>query len=181
MAAPRRRVAWLKRSLRTKDTRQANILAKPVLIEFDRILEQATKRLETRPKRTELSDQEISRLSSYHYASLLEENGGPRLDDLGDEEQFRQIGRQLVEEGVPAVPSFPRSEKPAFGLSERQLSKKYESVASVLPAARQALSKSDVSFVQEELDDLLDSFDIQLQRENAEGKPVRLLRQVSGG
>lgn len=33
----RPRVAWLKRSLRTKDLREANIRAKPILVEFDRL------------------------------------------------------------------------------------------------------------------------------------------------
>jgi Domain of unknown function (DUF6538) len=34
----RPKVAWLKRSLRTKDLREANFRAKPVLLEFDRVL-----------------------------------------------------------------------------------------------------------------------------------------------
>ncbi len=37
----RERQSWLQRSLRTKDFREANIRAKPVLIEFDQILEKA--------------------------------------------------------------------------------------------------------------------------------------------
>ena len=38
----RSRMVWLKKSLRTKDVREANIKAKPVLVEFDRILARAT-------------------------------------------------------------------------------------------------------------------------------------------
>ena len=67
-AAPRQRVSWLQKSLRTKDAREANLLGKRVLIEFDRILEQAAKRLEAIPLRTELSEQEIARMSSYYFA-----------------------------------------------------------------------------------------------------------------
>ena len=38
LGVPRSRVSWLKRSLHTKDPREANIKAKPVLIEFDCVL-----------------------------------------------------------------------------------------------------------------------------------------------
>jgi hypothetical protein len=31
------RVAWLKRSLGTKDVREANVRAKPIMMEFDRV------------------------------------------------------------------------------------------------------------------------------------------------
>ena len=47
----RPRVAWLKRSLRTKDPREANIKAKPVLMEFDRILARAATLLQQMPMR----------------------------------------------------------------------------------------------------------------------------------
>jgi len=163
-AAPRSRVSWLKKSLRTKDAREANLVAKRVLIEFDRILEQAAKRLQEKPTRTELSDQEIARLSNYYFASLLEEDEAFRLDDKGDEELFQNIGRQLAEAGVEAVSSFPSTPKPAFGLSDRQLYKSQESVAWALPAAREALARGDLSFVQFELDDFLDGCDINLDK-----------------
>ena len=126
-AAPRPRVSWLKKSLGTKDARQANVLAKPVLIEFDRILEQAAKRLEAIPLRTELSEQEIARLSSYYFAALLEEDEGSRVDDFGEEEMFLRISRELEEVGEAAFSPFASSIKPAFGLSERQLCRKQES------------------------------------------------------
>ena len=58
----RPRVAWLKRSLRTKDPREANIKAKPVLMEFDRILASAATYLRQRPLVTQLSEIEIERL-----------------------------------------------------------------------------------------------------------------------
>jgi hypothetical protein len=38
---PRARVTWLKRSLHTKDLREANVRAKPILIEFDHVLAKA--------------------------------------------------------------------------------------------------------------------------------------------
>jgi hypothetical protein len=44
-------ISWLKRSLRTKDLREANIRAKPALIEFDRTLARAAALLDDLPKR----------------------------------------------------------------------------------------------------------------------------------
>ena len=166
-AAPRPRVSWLKRSLRTKDAREANVVGKRVLIEFDRVLEQATKRLQAKPVRTELSDQEIARLSGYYFASLIEEDEESRLDDLGEEEMFQQITRELAEAGEDVVSPFASAVKPAFGLSERQLYRKHESVAWALPAAKEALARADLSFVQDELDDLLDACDINLDKRSA--------------
>jgi hypothetical protein len=50
----KRRQTWLKRSLGTKELARANFLAKPVLIEFDRVLERAKALLKEQPKRHEL-------------------------------------------------------------------------------------------------------------------------------
>lgn len=47
---PRSRVSWLKRSLHTKDLREANVRAKPVLMEFDRILARAEVLLQAAPQ-----------------------------------------------------------------------------------------------------------------------------------
>lgn len=57
----------LKRSLGTKDLLEANIRAKPVLAEFDRIIAKASSRLSTVTsptiKRTSLNDTEIARMA----------------------------------------------------------------------------------------------------------------------
>src|SRR6476661_8512187 len=60
----------LKRSLGTKDVRDANVRAKPVLAEFDRIIARAKARLAatTAPLRTSLSDTEIKIITEYFYA-----------------------------------------------------------------------------------------------------------------
>ena len=51
--------AWLKRSLRTKDEARAKVLAKPVMMEFDRIIADAEALLVQHPVRTTLKDSEI--------------------------------------------------------------------------------------------------------------------------
>jgi uncharacterized protein DUF6538 len=47
--------AWLKRSLGTKDIREANVRAKPVLMGFDAILAKAEAPQSAKPSRTSLS------------------------------------------------------------------------------------------------------------------------------
>ncbi|MGY3119778.1 integrase [Bradyrhizobium sp. S3.14.4] len=73
----------LKRSLGTKDVRDANVRAKPVLAEFDRIIAKAKARLAatTVPvvKRTSLNDTEIKRMAEYVYATALKEDEALRF------------------------------------------------------------------------------------------------------
>ena len=67
----------LKRSLGTKDLREANIRAKPVLAEFDQIIARAKARITatTVPvvKRTSLNDTEIKRMAEWVYGTALKE------------------------------------------------------------------------------------------------------------
>ena len=87
----RPRVSWLKRSLHTKDLREANIKAKPALIEFDNILARADALLTQVPVRADLSEHEIEKLAAYHYASLLDEDEEVRREGTGSEEVHRNI------------------------------------------------------------------------------------------
>src|SRR5262245_47239672 len=97
----RPRVSWLKRSLRTKDHREANIRAKPILVEFDRVLAQATVLLQDVPRVTELSEALIERMADYLYAWMLGEDEDIRRD--GAEEVFEAVAQQLLEAGIPAI------------------------------------------------------------------------------
>ena len=65
------RVSWLKETLGTKDEKRARVLAKPVMIKFDRILAQAEALLAEHPVRTSVTDAEINQISDYFYASEL--------------------------------------------------------------------------------------------------------------
>jgi hypothetical protein len=56
---------FLKRSLGTKDLKAANVAAKPVLAEFDRILADAEAMLKERPVVASLSDAQIKRMWSW--------------------------------------------------------------------------------------------------------------------
>src|SRR5258708_8735376 len=65
------RQVFLKRTLDTKDLREANIRAKPVLIEFDRILAQAEALTVQRPVRTTLEKREIDPIANYFFSHQL--------------------------------------------------------------------------------------------------------------
>ena len=56
------RRSWLKRSLGTKNLREANIRVKPVLVTFDQTLARADAFLADRPLRQSLSQPEITRM-----------------------------------------------------------------------------------------------------------------------
>jgi hypothetical protein len=66
------RQVFLKRTLGTKDLREANIRAKPVLMEFDRIIAQAESVAAERPLRTSLQKHEIEQIADYFYAYQCE-------------------------------------------------------------------------------------------------------------
>jgi len=68
LGVPKERVSWLKETLATKDEKQAKVLAKPVMMKFDRILAQAEALLVEHPVRTELTEAEIKRIADYFYA-----------------------------------------------------------------------------------------------------------------
>jgi hypothetical protein len=66
------RQSFLKKSLGTKDLKEANIRAKQVLAGFDRVFGEAEQLLATRPMRENLSAVEIKRLAEIYYASMLD-------------------------------------------------------------------------------------------------------------
>ena len=109
----------LKRSLGTKDVREANVRAKPVLAEFDRIIAKAKSRLaaNTAPtiKRASLSDTEIKRMAEYVYAKALTWDEYCRF--TGREEQKRRYAELVRLEGPQEAPCIPHDEWPQFGVS----------------------------------------------------------------
>lgn len=158
LADGRQRVSWLQRSLGTKDLRTANTAAKPILMEFDSILAKAAALLSPIPKRDDLSEREIAAMADYHFASVLREDEETRRDGTGSEELYRDIANQIAEHGVQAVTMFKPEPLPRFGMTERELEKQREAVDIVLPEARAALAKGDITFVSEDLDELMEVF-----------------------
>jgi len=123
LGVPRPRVSWLKKPLRTKDAREANIQAKPVLMGFDSVLARAAGLLLDAQLQAHLSEREIERMAQYQFASMLEEDEEVRRDGTGSEDMFQAVNAQLQEAGISGPPQFAANGKSAFGLSDREISK----------------------------------------------------------
>jgi integrase len=161
MGVPKERVSWLKKTLGTKDEKHAKVLAKPVMMEFDRIIAQAEALLIERPVRKELTEAEIRQIADYFHAYRLNADEDLRVDGVGDDPLFADIHRQLTEAGIEFESPFTL-EKGGSGLSDRMMHKIEESASIVLPLAKEALARGDVDFIRGELDELLQVFRINL-------------------
>ncbi|HEY4265233.1 MAG TPA: site-specific integrase [Micropepsaceae bacterium] len=143
---PRDRVAWLQKSLGTKDLSRANLLGKRVLMDFDKIIARAEASLAPPPMQADLSDREIEQIASYFFAEVLEEDEEARTHGLSDEKR-------------PGI-------DPEFGLSARQMEEFTESRDGVLAASQQQLARGDTSTIQSEVERVLEDFGISLDRKS---------------
>jgi hypothetical protein len=141
------RVSWLKETLRTKNEKQAKVLAIPVIMKFDRILAQAEALLVEHPVRTELTEAEIKQIADYFYAHELGADEEQREGGVGSDPGFASIHRQLTEAGIEVKTPFAVAQETGSGLSDRMMYKIGEDVAIVLPAAKEALARGNVNFI----------------------------------
>lgn len=162
----RPRLSWLKRSLGTKDRKEAAVLAKPVLIEFDTILAKA-QNVEVTAERTELTQTEIKKIAEYHYAAVLADDERTRIDGEGSEEVFLAVKKQLEEAGIGAFVGYLSTGVPKYGLSDREYEKRLETIDTVRAIAKDALARGDLTFIEEELDDLMLVFNLKLNCKDA--------------
>jgi hypothetical protein len=88
------RQIFLKRSLDTKDLREANIRAKPVLIAFDRIPAQAEGLNVQRPMRTTSEKREIEQITDHFFAHQLAIDDEDRREGRPDP-LFQGVAQQL--------------------------------------------------------------------------------------
>jgi integrase len=153
---------FLQQSLRTKDVKEAKRRAVPVLLEFDRILAEAESLVAERPLRQSLTDTEIRAIADYFYALELTSDEDDRRDGTGSEEFYASVARQLSEAGIQFTTPFNPGAAVEFGLTDRELSEKQETVSMVLPAMQAALARGDISRIRYEMDALLDAFGINL-------------------
>ena len=136
------RVSWLKATLATKDEKRAKVLAKPVMMKFDRVLAQAEALLVERPVRTELTETEIRRMADYHFAAVLAED-----------DRLRQAGlREWSNEDRKALEHFEVDAR-----SEHDLV-----ITEILDDAEDALAANELDYVKEEAEALLDVFQLRL-------------------
>jgi integrase len=141
-------------------------LAPPVLMEFDRVLAEAEALLVETPLRTTLDRREIERIAAFFYANELAADDEYRREG-GSEALFQDIAKQLSDAGVEVKTPYSIGTPPPFGLSDREMHKKNESIETVLPAAQQALARGDISIMRWEVDELLKLFRINLDPKSA--------------
>jgi len=144
LGVPKRRQSWLKKSLGTKDLREAKIRAKPVLMEFDRILERAEELLKAQPTRTSLTRIEIARMAEFHYASML-----------GNDAVVRRDARQIAAEFHDGSSS---ADTPAYGLTDKEFERIGQAYEDDLKAAQAALARGNIEYVAAEVEEYLGTF-----------------------
>ena len=158
---------YLKKSLATKDRREATRRAPRALADIDRTLREA-EALVKRPTpkaalRANLSDTEIKRMAEYVYATTLAWDERTRY---GRDELKRMEAEHLRLEGRPLSGpwAFSYETLPEHGLSPAQLAQNREQLAEDLKDMRDYLALSDISAVEEQITDALDAFQIELDR-----------------
>lgn len=156
------RQVYLKKSLGTKDLKAANIRAKPVLAGFDRLFGEAEQLLVARPLRDSLSATEIKRLAEIYYAVMLDTDETARREGTGSEPGFQSIAAQLTAAGVDFKTPFAVGALPEAGLSAREVYKRAEQLSWELPVTSDALARGDTTVIWEELDELLEAYQINL-------------------
>jgi hypothetical protein len=165
----RKRQVYLKRSLGTKDRRQANITIKPVLIDFDRTIRDAEALENSKPPtRTSLSTAEISRMAEYVYAEALQWDERFRIG--GRDQLLRDmvtLRKEAVAEGRDPdeiIPFYRYDDLPEFGQSRAQLAVSHEHLTDDLRDMREALAMSNIAAVEHHVAEALDVFGITLDR-----------------
>jgi hypothetical protein len=152
---------WLQKSLGTKDVRDANVRAKPVLMEFDAILARASETLKQKPLRTSLTSAEIARMAEYHYAWMLGNHDKSIQLGPSEEAEAREFDRQwALEDGQePTVWNDPI---PKYGLSGGQMADLRDFLAKDIPEAEAALARGDIAYVDWQIEHALETFQTNL-------------------
>jgi hypothetical protein len=152
--------AWLKKSLGTKALAEANVRAKPVQMEFDRVFAQAEAQLKERPLRTSISEVEIKRIAEFFYARELAGDEELRMDGSGDDPLYASVREQLTEAGVEFDADYdPKALtlEAGRGLSPRMMEKIREDTEFVLAATQDDLARGDIRHIRYEVDALLET------------------------
>lgn len=152
----------LKKSLGTKDVREANIRAKPVLAEFDRLIAKAKANLTANEaplvKRTSLSDIEIKRMAEYLYADTMARDA--RYRATGREERKRLYEEAVRRHGPIEPPLIPHDEWPPYGLHGQVYEDNKEAALDTLRLLRQTAARGDISAVQDHVLEVMWAFNV---------------------
>jgi integrase len=157
---------FLKKSLGTKILKEANVAATYVLADFNRTLASAEALLKERPVISSLTDAQIKRMSERYYALVLGADEEERQEGTGSEPIFQSVAEQLAAAGVEFRTPFKVGELPEAGLSDREVFKREHALAESLPEAMAALAKGDITHVRLDMDELLEEFQLNLDRKS---------------
>lgn len=136
--------AWLQRSLETKDHREANLKAKPILMEFDRILAKAEAAVTPKPLQADLPDATVERIANHHYATWLAEDEDHRIEELYNAADDTTVKGE--------------------GLTDAAMQTVGAGIAWAVADAENALARGNLAYVQDDVANLLDLFRINLDR-----------------
>jgi integrase len=151
------RQVWLKKSLGTKVLAEANVRAKAVLMEFDRIIARAEEQLIQLPLRAGLSAVEIKRMAEYHYAQKLASHD----EYLRVAPEEARAARNLEHDMVWDEPV------PAFGLSQELIADANATLPVLLQEAEAELAKGNIAHVTFQIGRMLDAFQINLDHKSS--------------
>jgi integrase len=158
---------FLKKSLGTKSLKAANVAATHVLAGFDRTLASAEALLKERPIVASLTEAQIRRMAESYYASVLGSDEEERQEGTGSEPLFQSIAQQLAVAGIDFNTPFKVGDLPEAGLSDREVFKREHALSEDLPDAMAALAKGDTTHVRLDVDELLEAFQLNLDRKSA--------------
>jgi hypothetical protein len=168
---------WLQKSTGTKHKDEARRLAPAIMAEFAKVLQEAEGLLAERPLRTSLAQYEIDRIAEFHCASVLAGDEEFTSEYAQADEDFaRSVARQLTDADIDPTTVMLGSiaaegrlqpipfdtERPPYGLTNRQVAKRDAMLAWYLPIMREALSRGDIGKISEMVAELLDQFHINL-------------------
>lgn len=157
------RQSFLKKSLGTKDLKDANVRAKFVLAGFDRTLSEAEAALKldaaVAAPRKALNDAEISRMAEALFGKLLADDEAWRF---GGRAYMAEGENKLLREGIEFAAAHPLHTLPEFGWSPQQLDEQRKYLASELETMREALAQGNISAVVDDVAVLLADFQIDL-------------------
>lgn len=155
--APKREITF---SLRTRDPREALERVRLESVKLDQEFA-AARRLRDAELQTLLSDTEIERIIAIFMHEELDQDENQRLGLTGDDEVYEAVRNQMIEQGLPVSPAEGRSPG-SMGISERLHQKMGETLEFGHEYFRWALSRGNISAIEDEMDLLMEAHGLRL-------------------
>jgi hypothetical protein len=157
---------YLKKSLGTKDRREANRRATHALADLDRTIRAAEALVKQRPEqpktplRTILNDAEIKRMAEFVYANELARDEQYR--STGREQQKRRYAEAVRLQGPMDPPLIPDDQWPQFGVHRQVYEENKAELLDTLRVMRDAAATGDISAVQDHVLEAMWAFNVEV-------------------